>query len=36
MQNLVDKIANERKTHFDTIENLTLQQINKIVSFRDN
>jgi len=24
MQNLVDKIANERKTHFDTIENLTL------------
>ena len=24
MQNLVDKIAGERKSHFDTIENLTL------------
>ena len=25
MQNLVDKIAEERKVHLDTIENLTLK-----------
>ena len=25
MQNLVDKIANERKAHIDSIENLTLK-----------
>ena len=27
MQNLVDKIAHERKSHIDNIENLTLQDI---------
>ena len=32
MQNLVDKIAEERKIHLDTIENLTLKQIKQIVS----
>lgn len=32
MQNLVDKIAQERKHHIDTIENLTLNQIKQIVS----
>jgi len=32
MQNLVDTIAKERKTHLDTIENLSLTNIKAIVS----
>ena len=32
MQNLVDKIAEERKQHIQTIENLTLKDIKRIVS----
>lgn len=32
MQQLVDKIAKERKQHLDSIEQLTLQEINRIVS----
>ena len=32
MQNLVNKLASERKAHLDTIENLTLKEIKQIVS----
>lgn len=33
MQNLVNKLAQERKAHLDTIENLTLKDIKNIVRY---
>ena len=32
MQNLVNKLAEDRKRHIDTIENLSLNEIKQIVS----